>query len=383
MSKCVVHMMKMKMSAMGGIQSHNQREHESKKNKEIDYSKSNQNFDCVLDSNINYQQAVKERISRLNLKKAVRKDAVVYCSFIVSSDKDFFVSLGEKEHMERNGDRNSFAYSSEEITPFEYCSEDYRADCIRVGAEKFFLESTDFFSERYGAENVINATVHMDESTPHMHIGIVPVTSDGRLSAKDIFNPSELKQLQSDFAKKVGRKFDLERGTEGSDVKHLDEISFKLKKREEQLERLEEDVREMELRERELVLNCNTLENDVESLENDVLELKGDKCTLENQITNLGHILEQIRQELLETLERAKKVLSEKHIRQEKALEYIESKGLTEEFEKYINKPITKAQEEDRLSFSAWRKIVDKYNPFGNHKSKSDSSRTRTDNTER
>ena len=42
-----------------------------------------------------------------------------------------------------------------------------------------------------GIENVINATVHMDEATPHMHLGIVPVTEDGRLSAKDIFTKTD------------------------------------------------------------------------------------------------------------------------------------------------------------------------------------------------
>ena len=40
MSKCAVHMMKMKSSAMGGIQSHNQREHESTKNSGAEPKKS-------------------------------------------------------------------------------------------------------------------------------------------------------------------------------------------------------------------------------------------------------------------------------------------------------------------------------------------------------
>ena len=69
MSKCAVHMMKMKSSAMGGIQSHNQREHESTKNKDMDYEKSDRNFDLVNDESINYQRAIKERIAELNLKK--------------------------------------------------------------------------------------------------------------------------------------------------------------------------------------------------------------------------------------------------------------------------------------------------------------------------
>lgn len=39
--------------------------------------------------------------------------------------------------------------------------------------------------EEYGKENLLYATVHMDEITPHMHYGVVPITKDGRLSAKE------------------------------------------------------------------------------------------------------------------------------------------------------------------------------------------------------
>ena len=230
MSKCAVHMMKMKSSAMGGIQSHNQREHESTKNKDIDYEKSGRNFDLVNDEPINYQRAVKERISELNLKKAVRKDAVTYCSFIVSSDRGFFERLAWQEHRKReNEERESVAIGLEEPTPFEYMPESYREDCLREGSRNFFQSATDFFCERYGADNVINATVHMDEATPHMHLGLVPVTQDGRLSAKSIFTKAELQDLQTAFAERVGGKYGLDRGTEGSEVTHLSEERFKLK----------------------------------------------------------------------------------------------------------------------------------------------------------
>lgn len=230
MSKCAVHMMKMKSSAMGGIQSHNQREHESTKNKDIDYEKSGRNFDLVNDESINYQRAVKERISELNLKKAVRKDAVTYCSFIVSSDRGFFERLAWQEHIKRENDtRETVAIGLEEPTPFEYMPESYREDCLREGSRNFFQSATDFFCERYGADNVINATVHMDEATPHMHLGLVPVTQDGRLSAKSIFTKAELQDLQTAFAERVGGKYGLDRGTEGSEVTHLSEERFKLK----------------------------------------------------------------------------------------------------------------------------------------------------------
>ena len=58
---------------------------------------------------------------------------------------------------------------------------------------KFFEDSVRWFSDRYGADRILNATVHMDETTPHLHVGVVPITQDGRLSAKAIFTKTEMK----------------------------------------------------------------------------------------------------------------------------------------------------------------------------------------------
>lgn len=345
-------MMKLKMSAMGGIQSHNQREHESKKNKEIDYSKSEKNYDVMLTENINYQRAVKDRIAELDLKKSVRKDAVVYCSFIVSSDREFFVGLGEQEHIRREQNkRESVLIGLAEPTPFEYLSDDYREDCIREGSEKFFEQATEFFCERYGSENVINATVHLDEATPHMHLGIVPVTSDGRLSAKDLFNPLELKQLQTDFAEKVGKRFQLERGKEGSEVKHLDELSYKVKKRQEQLDSLEEEVWKLNSQQNVLKSNCKDLEKQAESLSKTVSDLKADISTLDTQKRFLERILARLEEYKYE-LKKAIQKLAEKalrggikeqdiaeEIRRAKAVDFIEKTGQKEQFEKFCEEP--------------------------------------------
>lgn len=45
----------------------------------------------------------------------------------------------------------------------------------------------DYFGER----NVVSAMVHMDESSPHIHAIIVPITRDGRLCAKDYVGGSK------------------------------------------------------------------------------------------------------------------------------------------------------------------------------------------------
>ena len=193
MGFAVVHMMKIGKGGVRGIQSHNQREKEPKKNPDVDMTRSKQNYDVLNPNNINYNREVKERIQNFAINtKTVRKDAVVMCNFVVTSDEKTMKAMSPAEQ------------------------------------RSFFEDSTKFFMKRYGAENVVNATVHMDETTPHMHLGIVPITNDGRLSAKTIFTRKELMALQTDFVIAVGERYGLERGKEGSQRTHLSEERFKL-----------------------------------------------------------------------------------------------------------------------------------------------------------
>ncbi|MED3591184.1 plasmid recombination protein, partial [Bacillus thuringiensis] len=62
-----------------------------------------------------------------------------------------------------------------------------------------------------------------------MHIGVMPITEDNRLSAKDMFTRKELISLQQDFPLEMREKgFDVDRG-EGSEKKHLSPQAFKEK----------------------------------------------------------------------------------------------------------------------------------------------------------
>ena len=67
---------------------------------------------------------------------------------------------------------------------------------------------------------------HLDESNPHIHIGVIPVTPDGRLSAKSLFSPKTLEQLQTDFHNAVSSRYGLERGEHHS-KKYLPLLKFK------------------------------------------------------------------------------------------------------------------------------------------------------------
>lgn len=190
-----------------GIERENERDenYKSTRNPQIDKSKTCLNYH-TMPYEKKYLSFIDERIKQLSLKRKIKDDAVLITSFILGSDKEFF-------------------------------------DRITADQQKqFFADCTDFFSERYGNENVVSAVVHLDESTPHLHLNLMPVT-DCRLCAKVLFDRTALRDLQTDFYETVGKKYGLERGKEGSTAKHLDTIAYKTKK---MTEAAEAKIREAE-----------------------------------------------------------------------------------------------------------------------------------------
>ena len=85
---------------------------------------------------------------------------------------------------------------------------------------KFFKEALNFIEQKQNPETILSAVVHMDEKTPHMHLSFVPLTEDGRLSAKEIIgNRKKLTMWQDAFWEHMVQKFpDLERGMSASET---------------------------------------------------------------------------------------------------------------------------------------------------------------------
>ena len=61
--------------------------------------------------------------------------------------------------------------------------------------------------EEYGRENILGAAIHLDESKPHLHLDVVPLTNDGRLSAKEVVGgKGKMHQNQSKWLKQMQEK---------------------------------------------------------------------------------------------------------------------------------------------------------------------------------
>jgi len=84
----------------------------------------------------------------------------------------------------------------------------------------FFQQSAKWLVDKYGKENVLAFGIHRDETSPHISAFVVPITQDGRLSAKDyIGGRDKLRNDQTTYAQPLER-LGLERGVRGSKAQH-------------------------------------------------------------------------------------------------------------------------------------------------------------------
>ena len=224
MSYMVCHFGKYKSGNVFGLQKHNQRENKNYSNMDIDKARTPLNYDLVNQGNINYLKRVKSIIEANRAsERAIRKDATIYCECIISSDSDFFENLTEDKQKE------------------------------------FFKNSLDYLRSKIGEEFIISANVHLDETTPHMHVGFVPIIENS-LSAKKLIDRKFLREVPDQlpaYLKNLG--FDIQRGIKGSKRKHKDTKELK-KELDRELENKYKDINAIESYK-------NELEGKIEQLE--------------------------------------------------------------------------------------------------------------------
>jgi predicted nuclease with TOPRIM domain len=112
--------------------------------------------------------------------------------------------------------------------------------------ERFFRKSYNFLKNRYGAENVISAYVHMDEGQPHMHFAFTPVMYDqkkGRykFDAKRVGSRQDLQTFHKDFDKHLEREMGYKTGV----INGITEINLSTKELKEVQKRMAEIDREL------------------------------------------------------------------------------------------------------------------------------------------
>ncbi len=126
---------------------------------------------------------------RLAVAPKIRKNAVLAVEHVLTASPEFFAAGSPQEQAQRR-------------------------DAWRDASMAWLRET-------YGADNVVAAVMHRDETTPHIQALVVPIDSRGHLNARQFIggDRTRLAELQTSYAEKVA-PLGLERGIEGSVATH-------------------------------------------------------------------------------------------------------------------------------------------------------------------
>ncbi|MRX78962.1 hypothetical protein GJU39_23140 [Pedobacter petrophilus] len=160
------------------------------KNADPNRLQENIHYDCGNSTKMKLNEAIDLRIkSAYTGKKALRKDAVKGLSMV-------------------------FTGSHEEMKKI-FSDENFKNTWLNA--------NLDFVKNEFGVENIVRFSLHMDEKTPHIHAVVVPLTKDGRLSAKEVMGDrTAMSERQTRYADQM-QPFGLERGIVGSKAIHNSE----------------------------------------------------------------------------------------------------------------------------------------------------------------
>lgn len=84
--------------------------------------------------------------------------------------------------------------------------------------EKWAKDMYNYIAQKYGEDNIAEFTVHLDETTPHAHCVVVPITPIGKLSFKEVFVGKDKYEFSKrtktlwDEAAKIAEKYGMSRG---------------------------------------------------------------------------------------------------------------------------------------------------------------------------
>ena len=161
--------------------------------------------------------------------------------------------------------------------------------------ERWSQDIYQFTCQEFGEENITSFIVHLDELNPHVHCMVVPITPDGRLSAKDMLGGKDINAARQrmkrlhDHLAEINRKWGLDRGDsiEETGAKHrslenyrrdlLHEskaLEMELSEKRRTLEDLNAEIQKAERAVKGLTTMIGNLEQQQKNVEAEILRLE-------------------------------------------------------------------------------------------------------------
>jgi hypothetical protein len=192
-SYAILRFSKCKAGGVAATDRHNERKKSAyKSNPDIDMDRIKENFHIVQPHGT-YKATYEKLIVDAGCKQ--RKDSVVMVETLLTGTHEFLMKMSRDE------------------------------------VRQYYQHAYDFMVDKVGKQNIISAVVHMDETTPHMHLSFCPITADNRLAAKDILgNRAKLSKWQDEYHAYMVKQYpELQRGISSliSHRKHIPVCLFK------------------------------------------------------------------------------------------------------------------------------------------------------------
>lgn len=193
-------------------------------------------------------------------------------------------------------------------------SPEFFSDRTNEENDKYFMDCLKFHQEKFG--HIVSAVIHYDESTPHMHVISVPLTSDGRLSARDVIgNRQKMSKAQDEFFEHVGKQYGLERGQQldGQEKKkhisaqewelqqlkqekqiqlnELSKIKMGQSRAQERAQKARERVQELETKEKSIEFSLMSVKGEYERLNDELKNTRAEYRHLQKQVEQLKGFL--------------------------------------------------------------------------------------------
>ena len=236
-----------------GAYIHNDRRSKGHSNKDIDPTKTHLNFWCKKNE-LTYIKEFDKIKKEYDLKGTIRSNSNIMCEMMITSDNAFFDKIGLEK------------------------------------TKRYFEESYKFVCNynNLGEKYIVSATVHLDETTPHMHLVYIPVihTKDkegkniDKICCRDFWKGRDsYRKLQNAFHKYITSKgFDLERGlpVEETGAKHEKIEDLKNLTNFENTKKVLDTIK-LELPETPDINDIKLIKLNREKVENEIIKPKDDK----------------------------------------------------------------------------------------------------------
>lgn len=190
---------------------------------------------------------------------------------------------------------------------------------------EFLTNSHEYISNKYGEKNVVSSVIHLDETTPHLHMSVIPL-DEGRLNARKLTERNELRTLHAEHMRQAQLKFPQfgfakgngkTKGMSMEDYKRMKQKEEDLNTKEAAIKKKTIDVnswiRKIKKKNTEQAQKSAELEQKSTVLDAYAKNLKNQKRKLENERETLQNVQKQQIEKQRKLEEEKKKIENEKN----------------------------------------------------------------------